>query len=152
MFFSKKLGWEEQILHGYDGDGARTRYTINGPRFADSFCGNLQQLRVVLEHNGARDVTLHDAHAVALRELPGPFDFLYSFYSVGYHWGLEHFLPEVLTLMHERSIAVFTVPHEFKPFAELKPLAHRVIEWKPVWPHEAHLKMLVPGKTTLPDF
>lgn len=152
VFFSKELGWAGSMLHGFDGDGSRTRYTIQGPRFADSFCGNLEQLRLVLDYNGLQNVTLHDAKEVALNELPGPFDFLYSFYSVGFHWALEHFLGDIVALMDERSVAVFTVPLEFRPFSELEGLAYRLIEWKPVWPLEARLKLLVLGLRKLPEF
>lgn len=152
VFFAKKLGWQPGALDAYEGDGNRTRYTFQGPRFDDSFCGNIAQLRRILAFNGLDEITIHNAAQVALAELPGPYDFLYSFYSIGYHWALEHFLADLLPLLHERSVAVFTVPREFVPFAGLQPLAWRLIEWKPVWPREAHLKLLVLGKTQLPPF
>ena len=152
VFFSKKLHWQNAELHAYDGDGTRTRYTIEGPRFTDSFCGNLAQLQHVLTFNGVTNTTLFDAHSTALAALPGPYDLLYSFYSIGFHWALEHFLADLLPLLGPRSIAIFTVPQSFHPFPALEPLAYRLIDWKPVWPPEAHLKMLVLSKAALPEF
>jgi len=36
VFFAKKLGWRESQFHLYEGDGATTKYTVQGPRFEDS--------------------------------------------------------------------------------------------------------------------
>ena len=152
VFFSKKLPWQSAQLHAYDGDGTHTRYTIQGPRFTDSFCGNLTQLRQVLDFNNVANVTLFDAHQTTLASLPGPYDLLYSFYSVGFHWALEHFLADLLPLLGPRSVALFTVPQSFKPFPALDALSFRLIDYKPIWPPEAHLKLLVLSKETLPVF
>jgi hypothetical protein len=73
-------------------------------------------------------VTIHDAKAVAMRDLPGPFDFLYGFYSIGYHWSLEHFFDEVVELVGKSGIAVFTVPRNFEPFPRLRQLSYGLIE------------------------
>lgn len=152
VFFSKKLPWQAAQLHAYDGDGTRTRYTIQGPRFTDSFCGNLTQLRSVLDYNAVPNVTLFNAHQTLLASLPGPYDLLYSFYSVGFHWALEHFLADLLPLLGPRSVALFTVPQSFKPFPALDALSFRLIDYKPIWPPEAHLKLLVLSKDVLPEF
>lgn len=150
VFFSKKLGWEGSEIHAYEGEGKSTKYTELGPRFADSFCGNIDALRSVLEFNGIRNVTLFNSQDVKLPHLPGPYDLLYSFYSIGFHWSLEHFLDDLLPLLHERSVAVFTVPQEFRPFPKLERLSYRLVEWKTVWPKDGRLQLLMLSKGPLP--
>ena len=150
VFFSKKLGWQDAEIHAFEGEGQTTKYAILGPRFADSFCGNIGMLRHVLEYNAVRNVTIFDAKDIQLKALPGPYDFLYSFYCIGFHWSLEHFLDDLLPLLHERSIAVFTVPNQFTRFSRLEGLSYRIIDWKTAWPKDAHLKLLVLSKGQLP--
>jgi hypothetical protein len=128
VFFSKKFGWQNCDLHAYEADGKTTKYTRNGPRFEDSFCGTISELRKVLEHNGIVNVTIHDAKLVAMKDLPGPFDLVYGFYTIGFHWSLEHFLDEVLALIGKTGIAVFTVLPDFQPFPRLRQLPYRLIE------------------------
>lgn len=128
VFFSKKFGWEDCDLHAYEGDGETTKYTLNGPRFEDSFCGTISELRRVLDYNGITNVTIHDAKLAALKDLPGPFDLLYGFYTIGFHWSLEHFFDEVLGLIGKTGIAVFTVPSNFQPFPRLRQLPYRLAE------------------------
>lgn len=150
VFFSKKLGWENVELHAYEGDGVATKYRLMGPRFEDSFCGNLKLLQQVLEYNGLDNVKILDAYKYKLADLPGPYDFLYSFYSIGFHWALEHFLDDILKLMNDDSIAVFTVPPQFTPFQRLQDLSYKIIDWKATWPKDSHLKMLILGRNKLP--
>ncbi|HKK16860.1 MAG TPA: hypothetical protein VJ981_09130, partial [Gammaproteobacteria bacterium] len=119
VFFTRKLGWENCELHAYEGTGTATKYRLMGPRFEDSFCGNLELLQQVLEYNGLKNVRIIDAYKHRLADLPGPYDFLYSFYSIGFHWSLEHFLDDILGLMNEESVAVFTIPPQFNPFPAL---------------------------------
>jgi hypothetical protein len=152
VFFSKKLAWQSSEIHAYEGNGRTTKYTILGPRFEDSFCGNIPVLRVILEYNGVSKVTIHDAGNVPLAALPGPYDFLYSFYSIGFHWSLEHFLDDLLALMHNGSIAVFTLPNNFVPFPRLERLAYRIVDWETAYPRDGQLKLLVLGKRCLPDW
>jgi hypothetical protein len=152
VFFSKKLGWEKSEIHAYEGEGGTTKYTRLGPRFEDSFCGNRGMLQYVLEHNGVRNVTVHSASDRRLAELPGNYDFLYSFYAIGFHWSLEHFLEDLLGLMHDEAVAVFIVPGEFAPFPALEAFPFRVVDGKTAWPKDGTLKMLILGKTRLPDF
>jgi hypothetical protein len=127
VFFSRMLGWQDCDVHAFEGTGTEAKYTMNGPRAEDSFCGNIPELRRVLEHNGIRNVTIHDAASTTLIGLPGPFDLVYGFYTIGFHWSLKHFMPELRTLMAANGSAVFTVPRNFRPFAELDPLPWRVI-------------------------
>jgi len=150
VFFSKKRIWDGAQTHAYEGDGSTTKYTMLGPRFEDSFCGNIGALRYVLEFNGIRDVTIYNARDVNLKDLPGPYDLIYSFYSIGFHWSLEHFLDDLLPLMGDRSIAVFTTPLNFRPFPGLTGLDYRSIEFAPVWPKDARIKMLVLSKSAIP--
>ena len=128
VFFSKKCGWSDCDLHAYEADGKTTRYTMNGPRFENSFCGTISELRRVLDYNGITNVTIHDAKSVAMKDLPGPFDLVYGFYTIGFHWSLEHFFDEVLALIGKTGIAVFTVPPDFRPFVRLLQLPYRLID------------------------
>jgi hypothetical protein len=108
VFFAKKLGWRGSQLHAYEGNGQKTKYTFIGPRFEDSFCGNIAKLRHGLEFNSVRDVTIFDASRVSLPNLPGGYDLIYSFYSIGFHWSLEHFLADLLPLLDDGGTAIFT--------------------------------------------
>jgi hypothetical protein len=128
VFFSKKLGWQGSDLHAYEADGKTTKYTLLGPRFEDSFCGTISELRRVLYYNSVANVIIHDAKSVAMKDLPKPFDLLYGFYTIGYHWSLEHFFDEVLALIGKSGVAVFTVPEQFQPFVRLRQLPYRLIE------------------------
>lgn len=142
IFFSKILGWNENIFHLYEGNGATTRYSMLGPRM-DSFCGDIKQLKSLLDHNEVNGVDVIDAREVRLHELPGaPYDFIYSFYAIGFHWSLAHFVDDILALMHEHSIAVFTVPSNFTPFRRLKDLTFLLFEWEPDWPKNIRHKLL----------
>jgi hypothetical protein len=146
VFFSKKLGWESTDIHLYEGDGNRTKYTTLGPRFEDSFCGNMKMLRRVLDYNGVQNVTIVDAKQFKLSDLPGPYDLLYSFYSIGFHWSLEFFLDDLLPLMHKESVAIFSVPKEFSIYPRLEQLSYQVIDWKVVDPGDCGLKFVVLSK------
>jgi hypothetical protein len=150
VFFSKKLGWQNSEIHAYEGDGSSTKYTILGPRFQDSFCGNIAILRRILEFNGLNNVTIFNAYDIRMPDLPGPYDFLYSFYSIGFHWSLEHFLDDFTPLMNDNSVAVFLVPTEFKPFPGLERLRYKILDSRAVWPKDRVLKLLIIGKKVLP--
>ena len=152
VFFRKKLGWESAAYHLYDGGGEATRYTILGPRFDDSFCGNLALLRQMLAYNEVENVTIHDADALdgQLSRLPGPYDVVYGFYSIGFHWSLEHFFDEVLGLLHETSVAFFTVPQHFEPFPALEAVPHGLLRWKAAWPKGCEHRILLLSKRALP--
>lgn len=146
VFFSKKLHWDESDIHLYEGDGHTTKYALMGPRMEESFCGNINLLRYILTYNGILNVTIFDARQWKLPDLPGPYDLLYSFYSIGYHWSLEHFLEDLLSLMHDASIAVFIVPAKFKSFPKMEQLSYRIFDFNAVWPKGCRHKMLVLSK------
>lgn len=151
IFFSKKMGWADSVLHAYEGEGSTTKYTISGPRFEDSWCGNFTALREVLNFNSVSNVEIFDAKSVSIRTLPGPYDFLYSFYSVGFHWSLDLFIDDLLPLMHDKSIAAFTVPLDFKGLPVRDGFRWRVINWTPVWPKSSALKICIVYKDSLPE-
>ena len=152
VFFSKKLGWQNSEINAYEGDGSTTKYTMLGPRFEDSFCGDINMLRYVVEYNGLSNVTIFNRRDIQLAELPGPYDFIYGFYSIGFHWSLEHFLDDLTHLMGDTSVAVFTVTNEFSPFRKLERFSYRILNWKTVWPKDGKLKLLVLGKKAMPNW
>jgi len=152
IFFSKKLGWENSEMHASEGEGTTTKNTILGPRFEDSYCGNIKMLRHTLQYNKIDNVTIFDTRDIPLAKLPGPYNLIYSFYSIGFHWALEHFLDDLLHLMDDNSVAVFTVPAHFSPFPQLSDLSYRVIDWKTVWPKDGSLKLLIIGKKLIPNW
>ena len=134
VFFTKKLGWQDAEIHAYDGNGTTTKYTKLGPRFEDSFCGNLRLLDEVLRYNVVENVIIHDANETTLSALPGPFDFLYSFYSIGFHWSLEHFLDDLTRLLDEEGTAIFTIPPSFESPPQLAGLFYERV---PLFPNAA---------------
>lgn len=148
VFFAKKLGWSDKKLHAYDGNGQTTKYTLLGPRFDDSFCGNIAALRHILDFNGIRDVTIIDAAKSNLRDLPGLYDLIYSFYGIGFHWSLEHFLDDLLPLLRDGGTAIFTTTVDFEPFDSLRNISFRLVDFKKVWPKDAAGKLIVLSKAT----
>jgi len=152
VFFSKKLGLPSSQMHLYEGDGCSTDYAKRGERSNDSLCGNLDILRSVLDYNGCGDARIFDARQTKLAELPGPYDLVYSFYSIGFHWSLEHFLDDLIPLMHEKSLAVFTVHADFKGLPELRRFHCRLLDYESVRARKTHRghKLLVMSIGELP--
>lgn len=152
IFFKKRMGWQDVPFHLYESSGDSTRYTRAGPRFDDSFCGNLDLLRKLLEYNGVEAYEIFDATALEahLDRLPGPYDFIYSFFALGFHWSLEHFLDELLDLMHDRSIGAFTLHDRFKRFDRLGEIEYQVVEFRRSWPRDRRTRLLVMAKDAEP--
>lgn len=152
VFFKDALGWEDVPFHLYEGSGESTKYTKAGPRFDDSFCGTISVLDEVLEHNlgeeGMETVEIFDAADLDadLGRLPGPYDFIYSFFAVGFHWSIEHFLDEILGLMRDRSVGAFTLHDRFDDFSVLGDLPYRVVDFRRSWPQDRWTRMLVLAK------
>ena len=146
IFYNKKLKWQESEFHAYEGDGSSTKYTLLGPRFSDSFCGNTKLLKSILAYNGISNVTIFDAHKVKLNDLPGPYDFLYSYYCIGFHWSLEHFLDDLLGLMHDKSIMICTIPNHFEVIKPLKDLTYKIVTWELTYPKDSTHSMLIFSK------
>jgi hypothetical protein len=156
VFFYKKLGWQESEIHLFDGDGSSVTmykqkyYRVGKESLQNSFCGNLGLLRALLDFNQIRNYTLFDAKRTALAELPGPYDLIYSFYSIGFHWSLELYLDDLLPLMHENTLAIFTVKKDFRGFPRLKDFHCHFIEWKTVLRKKSsRLGLLVLSKENL---
>jgi hypothetical protein len=129
VFLTKKLGWHNTEFHLFEGNGRTTKYTMGGPRFQDSFCGNLTLLRQLLEFNGIYNFKIFDAEKLnfRIRNLEQRYDVIYSFYAVGFHWSLEYFFDDILSVMHDDSIAFFTVCYDFQEFEKLRQLHYRLI-------------------------
>jgi hypothetical protein len=157
VFFTKQCGWQESEFHLFDADGSATRYKqkyyeAGKASLGHSFCGNLPLLRSILEYNRVGNFTIFDAARTALADLPGPYDLIYSFYSIGFHWSLEFYLDDLLPLMGENTICIFTVKKDFRGFPRLKDFHCRVVEWKTVLKKKSSkLGMLVLSKRILPS-
>ena len=93
-----------------------------------------------------RDVTIFDAARANLPSLPGPYGLIYSFYSIGFHWSLEHFLDDLLPLLGDGGTAIFTTTADFEPFDSLRKLPYRLVDWKPAWPKDTTLRFIVLSK------
>ncbi len=145
VFFAKQCGWPEAQFDLYESDGPSTRYTKAGSRFSDSFCGDLEALQRVLDFNDIGNATIHDAAELDCRldRLPGPYDLIYSFFAIGFHWSIEHFLDEILSLMHERSLGVFSLHVSFEDLSVLDGVPHRVIDNRPSWPRNRWGQLLL---------
>ena len=156
VFFSKQCGWQESEIHLFDADGSATRYKqkfydAGEQSLADSFCGNLGLLRSLLDYNQVSNYTIFNARQTALAQLPGPYDLIYSFYSIGFHWSLELFLDDLQPLMHDRALAIFTVKKDFAGFPRLRDFHCRVVEWKTVLRKKSSwLGMLIMSKGVEP--
>jgi len=75
---------------------------------------------------------LFDAQRLPLAGLPGPYDLIYGFYSVGFHWSLEFYLDELEGLMGERSLLVCTLNKNFHRFRRLEQFSTRVLACREV--------------------
>lgn len=146
IFLAKKRGWPGNRFSVYEGDGTETRYTSNGPRVGDSFCGNIGMLREVLEYNKVEGVEVYDASNISLGALPKQFDLIYSFYCVGFHWALREFMPEIIPLMKDGGTAIFTVTDDFHDFEAIESLDYSFVSWKTAWPKDGELRFLVVKK------
>jgi len=143
IFLTKKRGWPGSRFTVYEGNGTKTRYTSNGPRSPDSFCGNMDALRAVLRHNKIDGVKIYDASAVALGALPRQFDLIYSFYCIGFHWALREFMPDIIPLMRKGASAIFTVTDNFQDYEAIKSFDYSFVDWKTTWPRDGELRFLV---------
>ena len=148
IFFKRHMGWQEVPYHLYESSGESTNYTKAGPRFDDSFCGSLDHLKNLLAFNEVENIEIFDASSLEARldRLPGPYDFIYSFFAVGFHWSLEHFLPEILELMHEDSIGAFTLHPRFDRFDQIQGAPYRVVRFRRSWPRGRWSDLLVLSK------
>jgi hypothetical protein len=145
VFFKRKLGWEDVPFHLYEADGDKTRYTALGPRTSASFCGSIDSLRQVLEFNQVAEWEIQNAAQLDFRldRLPGPYDLIYSFYGVGFHWSIEHFWGEIEPLMNEDTLGVFTVHHGFEPSGRLQELGCTMVPLQRILAKDRPLRILL---------
>ena len=109
VFFSKLF--PNSRIWSYEGDGDQKKYSINGKRTNNSFCGNIEILKKIIKFNEIQNHETINEKSCSLKEISNSFDFIYSFYAVGYHWDLSEFWEDIVTLMNPISIAAFTVPN-----------------------------------------
>ena len=156
VYFTKKNVFNNSEISLYDADGTSTRYKQkyyeHPPKWPDtsSFCGNLPLLQTMLEYNGVHGYKIFDARQQPLSKLPGPYDLIYGFYSIGFHWSLEHYLDDLEPLLHERSLLVCTLNKNFRPFPRLDQFSTRILTCREVKKNSSPLRLLVLSKTALP--
>jgi hypothetical protein len=153
VFFTKQFGWQESEFHLFDGNGTSTKYKYKrGPRFEDSFCGNLKLLSTLLDYNGLTNYKIIDAQETALANVDGPYDLIYSFYAIGFHWSLEHFIDDISRLMNDKSVGAFIVHGDFQSFPGLKSFNCRILPLKAAKKRTTlKLGMLLMSKAALPE-
>jgi SAM-dependent methyltransferase len=131
-FFSRRW-FPDAHFDLYDATGSSTKYELNGPRYDDSFCGNLDLLRRVVEYNGVKNYRILDASTTNGR-LPvpdHPYDLIYSFWAIGFHWSLDHWIEEILATAHDQTLCVFTVPSRYEPSPRIAAMPHLLIDSAP---------------------
>jgi hypothetical protein len=157
VFFSKKGFFAGSEISLYDGNGTSTRYKQkyyeHPPRWPDisSFCGDLPLLESMLDYNGVKQYRIFDAEQMPLAALPGPYDLIYGFYSIGFHWSLEYYLDDLEALLHERTLLVCTLNKNFRPFPRLEQFSTRILECREVKKNANPLRLLVLSKGRLPE-
>jgi hypothetical protein len=158
VYFAKKSVWDEQAeIHLYDTDGKETKYKTKyyscPPQWPDvsSFCGSLSLLRSCLDSNQITNYSIFDAAKLPLREMHGPYDLIYGFFSLGFHWSLDFYLDDLKPLMGERSVLVCTLHKNFEPFARLKNYSTRVLYCRRTKKNAPPLRLLALSKSELPQ-
>jgi hypothetical protein len=149
VFFKNALGWEDVPFHLFESTGDTVSYDRDGPRSAESFCGDFNVLEKVLAFNQIHDYEIFDARALDNRlvELPGPYDFVYSFFAVGWHWSILHFLDEILEQLTDRGIGAFTLHPAFESYSALERVPHRLLEFQRSWPRNRRSELVVLSKS-----
>jgi len=157
VFFTKKGLWPAGEISLYDANGTSTKYKQkfyeHPPQWPDtsSFCGNLPLLRTMLDYNGVERYEIFDAEQLPLAALPGPYDLIYGFYSIGFHWSLEYYLDDLEPLFHERTLLVCTLNKRFRSFPRLEQFSTRVLECREVKKNAHPLRLLLLSKGPLPE-
>jgi len=158
VYFAKKSVWDERAeIHLYDATGSDTKYKQKHyaapPQWPDvsSFCGNLRLLREFLDYNHITNYQILDAAEVPLGQLPGPYDLIYGFFSIGFHWSLEFYLDDVVPLLGETGMLICTLNKHFRPFAALRQFSVRVLRCLEIQKNAAPLTLLALSKRELPS-
>lgn len=156
VYFKKKGLFAESEINLYDANGLSTRYKQKyydqPPRWPDtsSFCGNLPLLERMLHYNQVERFRVFDAQQTPLDALPGPFDLIYGFYSIGFHWSLEYYLDDLENLTHPQTLFICTLNKNFLPFARLNQFSTRVVKCREVKKNATPLRLLILSKGPLP--
>jgi SAM-dependent methyltransferase len=145
VFLSRHMDWCKATFDLYEGEGKAKKYPLNAARATDSFCGDLGQLCRVLDFNQVKNYRLFDAAESGFRldGLPGPYDLVYSFYGVGFHWSLADFWDEIRGLLAPSGVAIFTVHHSFREFPALEGTPHRYVPFRRILAKDRPLHLLV---------
>jgi hypothetical protein len=158
VYFRKKDVWDEQAeVHLYDANGTETKYKNQHydrpPQWPDvsSFCGNLTLLRSFLSYNKVANYQIFDAAELPLRKLPGPYDLIYGFFSIGYHWSLDFYLDDLIPLMNPGTVLVCTLHKQFEPFARLREFSTRVLYCRDTKKKAPPLRLLALSRSELPE-
>jgi hypothetical protein len=157
VFFTKKGLWPASEISLYDANGTSTKYKQkfyeHPPQWPDtsSFCGNLPLLRTMLDYNGVERYEIFDAEQLPLAALPGPYDLIYGFYSIGFHWSLEYYLDDLEPLFHERTLLVCTLNKSFRSFPRLEQFSTRILECREVKKNAHPLRLLLLSRGPLPE-
>ncbi len=157
-YFGKKGVWDDRAkIHLYDTDGTETRYNFKyysrPPQWPDvsSFCGSLSLLKSFLDFNHVSNVEFFDAAKMPLRQLPGSYDLIYSFFSLGFHWSLSFYLDDIEPLLGDRSIFICTLHKNFEPFPELRNFSTRILPCRRTKKNAPLLRLLALSKSALPE-
>jgi hypothetical protein len=132
IFFSRRY-FPDASFDLFDATGHGTKYELLGNRYDDSFCGNLALLQRCLGFNHVTNARVVDAGGRGGR-LPSAdkYDFIYSFYAVGFHWSLDHWLDEILAVSHSETLCALIVPSHYQPSARIALLPHRLVQASPL--------------------
>jgi hypothetical protein len=157
VFFQKKGLFAGSDISLYDADGTSTQYKQKHydqpPRWPDtsSFCGNLSLLETILTYNQVEKFRILDARQMPLAALAGPFDLIYGFYSIGFHWSLEYYLDDLEPLLQPKTIFVCTLNKNFHTFPRLQEFSTRVVKCREVKKNATPLRLLILSKGPLPE-
>lgn len=156
--FGKRGVWSEHTeVHLYDANGTQTKYKQKyydrPPQWPDisSFCGNLPLLRCFLDYNQIANYRIFDAAELSLRQMPGPYELIYGFFSIGFHWSLEFYLDDLDPLLGKNSVLICTLNKHFQPFARLREFSTRILDCSEIKKNAAPLRLLVLSKSELPE-
>jgi hypothetical protein len=136
VFFARRY-FPHARFDVYDATGHAARYELDGSRHEDSFCGNLDVLRRCLEFNQIGGFRIIDASATGGHIPPSreKYDFIYSFYAVGFHWSVDHWLDEILGACRDTTLCVLMVPSHFEPSLRIRAMPYTILEgWAPTYP------------------
>lgn len=158
VYFQRKGVWDENAeVHLYDANGTQTKYKskhfAQPPQWPDvsSFCGNLGVLKHFLDYNHITNCRIFNAAESPLGRLPGPYDLIYGFFSIGFHWSVEFYLDDLEKLLGNSGVLVCTLSKHFRPFARLKEFSVRIVACREIRKHAAPLSLLVLSKRELPE-